>query len=206
MPLFGDYLRRRGTPPTCRQLSTASSPPDRDADAARPATDPDALYEEAAATDGPALARLYLEDLRAEMIVYTPEQLVEIGNREYVRCETEMKKAARELGFGDDWRAALEKVKNAYVPRGKQPELVRNLQIQAETFIRERDLLTIPLIVHDTWRTVTMAPAHMRSAPFFLGGESIIVSYPVEGMSDELGTMIMKGNGPHLSHAPCSTS
>jgi uncharacterized protein (DUF885 family) len=142
-----------------------------------------------------------LEDLQAEMIVYTPEQLIEIGNREYAWCENELKRAARELGFGDDWRAALEQVKNAYVPRGKQPELVRNLQIQAETFIRERDLVTIPPIVHDNWRMVMMAPAQMRSAPFFLGGESIIVSYPVDGMSEELSTMIMKGNGPHLSHA-----
>ncbi|MGH9162615.1 MAG: DUF885 family protein [Vicinamibacteraceae bacterium] len=142
-----------------------------------------------------------LEDLRGEMIVYTPEQLIEIGTREYAWTVAEMKKASRALGFGDDWRKALEKVKEAYVPRGKQPELVRNLQIQAETFVRERDLVTIPPIVHDSWRMAMMEPRRMRSAPFFLGGERILVSYPVEGMSDELSTMIMKGNGPHLSHA-----
>jgi uncharacterized protein (DUF885 family) len=142
-----------------------------------------------------------LEDLKVEMIVYSPEQLIEIGNREYAWAEAEMKKAARELGFGDDWRAALEKVKNAFVPRGGQPALVRNLEIQAEKFIREHDLVTIPDIVHDTWRMNMMAPQQMRSAPFFLGGESILVSYPVEGMGDDLAAMIMKGNGPHLSHA-----
>jgi RNA polymerase sigma-70 factor, ECF subfamily len=41
-----------------RHLSTASSPPGHDTGVARPATDADALYEEAAATYGPALARL----------------------------------------------------------------------------------------------------------------------------------------------------
>ena len=56
------------------------------------------------------------EDLRGEMIPYTPEELIEIGKREYAWCETEMKKASRELGFGDDWKKALEKVKNIYVP------------------------------------------------------------------------------------------
>ena len=142
-----------------------------------------------------------VEELRGEMIVYTPEQLIEIGNREYAWTEAEMKKAAGELGFGDDWRAALEKVKKAYVPRGEQPALVRNLEIQAEKFVRERDLITIPPIVHDTWRLNMMSPQQMRSAPFFLGGESILVSYPVEGMPEDLAQMIMKGNGPHLSHA-----
>ncbi len=55
------------------------------------------------------------------MIAYTPEQLIDIGNREYVWCENEAKKAARELGFGDDWKKALEHVKGIYVPRGGAP-------------------------------------------------------------------------------------
>ena len=142
-----------------------------------------------------------MEELQREMIVYTPEQLIEIGNREYAWTENEMKKASLELGFGDDWRAALEKVKMAYVAPGGQPELVRNLQIQAETFLRQRDLITIPPLAHDSWRMNMMSPQQMRTAPFFLGGQDILVSYPVVGMSDELSAMIMKGNGPHLSHA-----
>jgi uncharacterized protein (DUF885 family) len=135
------------------------------------------------------------------MIVYTPEQLIEIGNREYAWTENEMKKAAREMGFGDDWRAALEKVKNAYVAPGEQPALVRNLELQAEKFVREKDLITLPPLVSDTWRMSMMSPQTMRNAPFFLGGESIQVSYPMVGMAEDLSTMIMKGNGPHLSHA-----
>ena len=149
----------------------------------------------------PSVATTLIRLLDREMIVYTPEQLIEIGNREYAWTENEMKKASREMGFGDDWHAALEKVKNAYVPPGQQPDLVRNLELQAEKFVREKDLITIPTIVSDTWRMSMMSPQTMRNAPFFLGGESIQVSYPIVGMSDDLSTMIMKGNGPHLSHA-----
>ena len=66
------------------------------------------------------------------MIAYTPEELIEIGEREYAWCEAEMKKASRELGFGDDWKKALEEVKNIYVPPGDQPRLIRDLALEAE--------------------------------------------------------------------------
>jgi hypothetical protein len=141
------------------------------------------------------------EDLRGEMIGYTPEQLIEIGNREYVWCEAEMKKASRELGFGDDWKKALEKVKNIYVPRGEQPQLVRDLALQAIAFIRQRDLITVPPLAEDQWRMTMMAPAAMRVNPYFLGGETIQVSYPTDTMSEEDSLMVMRGNGPYLSHA-----
>ena len=44
----------------------------------------------------------------------------------------ELKKAARALGCGDDWRAALEKVKRTYVAPGAQPELIRTLADEAQ--------------------------------------------------------------------------
>ena len=141
------------------------------------------------------------EDLRGEMIPYTPEPLIEIGNREYAWCENEMKKASRELGFGDDWKKALEKVKSVYVPRGEQPELVRDLALQAIAFVKARDLVTVPPLAEDQWRMTMMPPAAMRVNPFFLGGETIQVSYPTNTMSDEDSLMVMRGNGPHLSHA-----
>ena len=141
------------------------------------------------------------EDLRGEMIPYTPEELIEIGNREYVWCENEMKRAAREMGFGDDWKAALEKVKRVYVPRGDQPRLIRNLALEAIAFIKQRDLITIPPLAEDTWRMSMMTPERMRVNPFFLGGETIQVSYPTNAMAEEDSLMIMRGNGPHLSRA-----
>ena len=36
----------------------------------------------------------------------------------------QMLAVSRELGYGDDWKTALNHVKNSYVPAGKQPELI----------------------------------------------------------------------------------
>ena len=38
-----------------------------------------------------------------------------------------MIEAANEMGYGNDWKAALEHVKNTYVAPGKQPEAINNL-------------------------------------------------------------------------------
>jgi uncharacterized protein (DUF885 family) len=142
-----------------------------------------------------------MEDLAGEMIVYTPEQLIEIGNREYAWCENEMKKASREMGFGDDWMTALDKVKNAYVPRGGQPELIRNLALEAEAYLKKHDLVTIPPLAADSWRMQMMTPERQRVNPFFTGGETISVSYPTDSMTPEEHLMSMRGNGIHVSRA-----
>ena len=142
-----------------------------------------------------------LEDLAGEMIPYTPEELIEVGNREYAWCEAEMKTAAREMGFGDDWMAALEKVKSQYVPMGDQPELIRNLALEAENYLKKHDLVTIPALASDIWRMGMMSPERQRVNPFFTGGETISVSYPTDTMSPEDSMMSMRGNGIHVSRA-----
>ena len=83
-------------------------------------------------------------DLAHEMMPYTPERLIQIAEREYAWCEAEMKKASRAMGFGDDWRKAVEKVKNTYVEPGKQPDLIRDLAREAEDFVEKRELVTVP--------------------------------------------------------------
>jgi len=140
-------------------------------------------------------------DLAHEMIPYTPEELIEIANREYAFSLSEAKKAAREMGYGDDWKAAMEKVKNTYVEPGKQPALIRELARQAEEFIDRHDWVTIPPLAREDWRMEMMSPERQRVSPFFLGGEQIIVSYPTAEMSDEDKLMSMRGNNPHFSHA-----
>jgi hypothetical protein len=140
-------------------------------------------------------------DLRDELIAYTPEELVAIAEREFAWCEAEMKKAARELGFGDDWKAALEHVKQKYVPPGEQPELIRRLAFEAIDFVESRGLVTVPPLARDIWRIEMMSPERQRVNPFFLGGEVIQVSYPTDGMTHEEKLMSMRGNNPHFSHA-----
>ncbi len=141
------------------------------------------------------------EDLRYEMIPYTPEELIAIAEREYEFSLSEMKKASRAMGFGDNWKAAMEKVKNSYVEPGKQPDLIRDLARQAEAFFDQHDWVTIPQLAREDWRMEMMSPERQRVAPFFLGGESILVSYPTADMTEEEKLMSLRGNNPHFSHA-----
>jgi hypothetical protein len=142
-----------------------------------------------------------LSELQSEMIPYTPEELIGIANRQMTWCEDEMKKASREMGFGDDWKKALEKVKNTYVEPGKQPELIRDLALEAIKFVDDHDLVTVPQLARDTWRMEMMTPERQLVSPFFLGGETILVSYPTNTMSHEQKMMSMRGNNPHFSRA-----
>ena len=142
-----------------------------------------------------------MSELQSEMIPYTPEELIDIANKEFAWCENEMKKASREMGFGDDWKKALEKVKNTYVEPGKQPELIRDLANEAIKFVDDRDLVTVPQLARDTWRMEMMTPERQLVSPFFLGGETILVSYPTSTMTHEQKMMSMRGNNPSFSRA-----
>jgi uncharacterized protein (DUF885 family) len=142
-----------------------------------------------------------IQELQFEMIPYSPEELVEIANKEFAWCEAEMKKASREMGFGDDWKRALESVKQKYVEPGKQPGMIRDLAYQAIDFVEKNDLVTVPKIARDGWRMEMMTPERQLVAPFFLGGETILVAYPTEGMTHEQKMMSMRGNNPHFAHA-----
>ena len=141
-------------------------------------------------------------DLKHEMIDYTPEELIAIANKEYAFSLSEAKKAAREMGLGDDWKAAMERVKNLYVEPGKQPALIRELARQAEEFIIDKhDWVTVPALAREDWRMEMLSPERQRTSPFFLGGDQILVSYPTADMNDEEKLMSMRGNNPHFSHA-----
>lgn len=142
-----------------------------------------------------------MSELAYEMIPYTPEELIAIANKEYDWCENEMKKASRELGYGDDWMKALESVKTLYVEPGKQPDLIRELALEAIKFMDDHDLVTIPQLARDTWRMEMMTPERQLVSPFFLGGETILVSYPTNTMGHEAKMMSMRGNNIHFARA-----
>ncbi len=140
-------------------------------------------------------------ELQAEMIPYTPEELIAIGWKELAWCEEEMKKASRELGFGDDWHKALEHVKNKYVEPGKQPEMIKALALEATEYVEKNNLLTVPPLAKEDWAMEMMSPQQQLVSPFFLGGQNIIVSYPTNTMAHEQKMMSMRGNNPHFSKA-----
>ena len=142
-----------------------------------------------------------LSHLAAEMIPYTPEELIALANKEMAWCDSEMLKASRELGYGDDWHKALEHVKNTYVEPGKQPAMIRDLALEAIEFVEKNNLLTVPALAKESWRMEMMTPERQLIAPFFLGGEVIQVSYPTNTMTHEQKMMSMRGNNPHFSRA-----
>ena len=142
-----------------------------------------------------------IDGLKDEMIAYSPEQIAAIAQREFAWCDAEMAKATREMGFGNDWRAALEKVKAAYPPLGKQPELVYELANEAINFVEQNKLITVPEMAKEGWRMRMLTPEEQRFAPFFLGGESVLIAYPTEDMSEETKMMTLRGNNRHFSRA-----
>ena len=71
---------------------------------------------------GKPIGREALEkQLAFEMIAYSPEELIAEAEKQFAWCEKEMLKASNELGFGNDWKAALEMVKETYLPAGAWP-------------------------------------------------------------------------------------
>jgi len=142
-----------------------------------------------------------VRQLKYEMIPYTPEELIEIANREFAWCDKEMLKASAEMGFGSNWRAAMEKVKQAYVPAGEQPAAMMKLYNGAIAFLKEKDLITIPPLAEETWRIAMLTPEQQLVNPFFSGGEEFAISYPTNTMDFDARMMSMRGNNPHFSHA-----
>jgi hypothetical protein len=142
-----------------------------------------------------------LRQLQYEMIPYSPEELIDIANKEFAWCDAELLKASREMGFGDDWKKAQEKVKMSFVPEGHQPEAMLKLYNESVEFLKKHDLITIPPIAEETWRMRMMSPQQQLISPFFLGGEVLQISYPTDEMSHEDKLMSMRGNNPHFSRS-----
>lgn len=151
---------------------------------------------------GKPIGREALEkQLAFEMIAYSPEELIAEAEKQFAWCEKEMLKASNELGFGNDWKAALEMVKNTYFPAGAWPAEVIRLAEEATTYMEVNDLITVPELAKESWRTTMISAERQRVSPFFLGGETIQIAYPTSEMSHEDKMMSMRGNNPHFSRA-----
>ena len=142
-----------------------------------------------------------MDDLADNMIPYTPEELIAIAQTEYDWCMQEMLKASHEMGFGDDWHAAVEKVKQMHVAPGEQPELIRKLVVEGSDFVKEHELVTVPPLADESWRMIMMTPERQLVNPFFTGGDEISVSYPTDTMTFDQREMSMRGNNIPFAHA-----
>ena len=142
-----------------------------------------------------------LRMLEHEMIAFSPEELIAIAEREYAWCLEQMLEASRELGFGEDWKAALEHVRDQHVAPGEQPAMIAEMAREAVVFLEDRDLITVPDLAKTTWRMSMMSPERQQVSPYFLGGETIIVSYPTASMEHEDKLASMRGNNRHFARA-----
>jgi hypothetical protein len=142
-----------------------------------------------------------LDELADDMIPYTPEELIAIAQSEYDWSMREMLKASRQMGYGDDWKAAVEKVKTLHVAPGDQPELIRKLVVEGSDFAKKNDLVTVPPLADETWTMIMMTPERQLVNPFFTGGDEISVSYPTDTMTYEQREMSMRGNNIPFAHA-----
>ncbi len=142
-----------------------------------------------------------MEELENELVAYTPEELIAIAEREFAWVETELKRAAREMGLGDDWRAALEKVKGNHVEPGQQPALVRELALEATRFVTERELVTVPPLAADVWLWRMLSRERQKEAPFFLGGSDIHIAFPTDAMTLDEKLQSLRSNNRHFSRA-----
>ncbi|HLO41646.1 MAG TPA: DUF885 family protein, partial [Phycisphaerales bacterium] len=141
-----------------------------------------------------------VEDLRNEFIPYSPEELIEIAKTQFAWCENEMKKAAAEMGMGDDWKKALEKVKNSYVEPGEQTHYCTSVVREQIEWLQSRDLLTLPDLTTELWRLEMITPDRQKFWPFqYYGGLHIGVGYASDQQSLSDRLQVMRGNNKHFT-------
>jgi hypothetical protein len=151
---------------------------------------------------GPARGREgLLQDLSEAMIPYTPEELIALAEKEFAWCDQEMLKASREMGFGTDWKKAIEKTKDSAVPPGAQPRMIMDLLVEAVDYLRANKLITVPQVAAESLHMIMMTPERQLVNPFFTGGGQISVSYPTNTMEYDARIQSMRGNNPGFSHA-----
>lgn len=135
------------------------------------------------------------EEIRGEFLPYSAAELIAIGEREFAWCEAEMKKAARKMGCGDDWKAALAQVKSNSVPPGAQDELVAQYGRDATTFVEKNKFVTVPPLCKETWRVTMMSPETLKHIPYAAySGQNMLVAYANAVMKQEDKLMVMRGN------------
>jgi uncharacterized protein (DUF885 family) len=150
---------------------------------------------------GPAGNDALTDALEAAMIPYTPDELVALANREFAWCDREMLRASGEMGFGNDWKKALDAVKNKYVEPGQMIYLVRDLAREAVEFIEKHELVTLPPLVKEDYWEEALTPQAQLVSPFFLGGATIQVSSPASSMTLQERLESMRGNNIYFARA-----
>jgi hypothetical protein len=140
-------------------------------------------------------------DLALEMIPYNADELIAIGWREFEWTDRQFKIVSNAMGFGDDWKKALEHVKNLAPAPGEKPWAIFEIADYSEDFVEKMDAITIAPLAKEIWRLAMQTPERQLQNPFFTGGEVTRVSYPTDAMRHDDKLMSMRGNTPHFNFA-----
>jgi len=144
-----------------------------------------------------ALAR----QISAELLPFTAEEMITLGENEFAWCETELQKVAAEMGLTGDVPAALARMKARHVPPGGQAQVVAEEAAHAINFLKERSLLTIPPLCEQTWRLEMLSPEAQRTLPYAVySAPSMMVAYAHDSMRHEDKLMSMRGNNRPSLH------
>lgn len=156
--------------------------------------------DDASGIVGEAIGRDALTDeLRFEAIPYSPEELLAIAEREFAWCEARAAEQVQALGL-ESWLAAVEHVKSLHVPPGEQDDLVAAQGRAAVEFVESRNLIRIPSLAKETWRTAMVSAQRQKMLPFAAySGQSMWIAYPTEGMPHDAKLMAMRGNNEHMT-------
>ncbi|MBB6050629.1 DUF885 family protein [Armatimonas rosea] len=141
-----------------------------------------------------------LADLAYERIPYTPEELMKLAEREFAWCETELKKATKEMGLGENTKAALERVKTLHAAPGEQDTLVAGQVRESIAFLQKNDLVTLEPLCIETWRLEMSSKQVQRNLPFAAyGGQKMLVAYPLAEMDHADKEMSLRANNEHFT-------
>jgi len=137
--------------------------------------------------------------IRREFLPYDAPTLLSLAEKEIAWCEQAMKSEARAMGFGDDWKSALSKVKADFVAPGEQDALIRETAMNAIRFCKDHKLVTIPPLCEETWRLTMMPPETLKTIPYAAyNGQAMMIAYARDDMNHEDKLMTMRGNNRHF--------
>lgn len=143
----------------------------------------------------PLGAAALADEIRFEFLPYTAEELIAIAERDLAWGEGEMRKAAAEMGCGNDWHAALAQVKADFAPPGQQDAWVARTARDAIAFTKAHAFATVPPLCEESWRMTMMTPETLKTIPYAAySGQNMQVAYAREDMPQDDKLMVMRGN------------
>jgi hypothetical protein len=141
----------------------------------------------------------YVKQMKTELLGISPEEMIARAEKEADWCHAELKKASNQMGFGDDWKKALDKVKQDHGAPGEQAATISGLENEVIEFVTARDLLTVEPITRESWTWTMTSTQDEKTWPFpTYGFYKVMVPYATADMDQKTKEQVFRGNGIHF--------